>query len=155
MTKTKCCLNKLHMRRQYYWLQCFICLRLNITVNDIDMNIKCIVAYRRIAKRWLCKHQPLLGNTSTQQHRRCHDTWHVQPLLCSMAAYACAVMPHNNRRDDACGVFCRSALRLYDSTNHVLLSEWVQCSWGFKYGVLLITLNFTVFNATFCTSVLH
>jgi hypothetical protein len=37
--------------------------------------------------------------------------------------YACAVMAHNNRIDDAGGVLCRSAPRLYDSTDRVLASE--------------------------------
>jgi hypothetical protein len=37
------------------------------------------------------------------------------------AAYACALTSHN-RRGDAYGVFCRSALRLYDSTDRELVS---------------------------------
>jgi hypothetical protein len=52
------------------------------------------------------------------------------------AVYVCAVTSHNNGRGDAGGVFCRSALRPYVSTDRVLLSEWVQCSWGFTGGVL-------------------
>jgi hypothetical protein len=39
------------------------------------------------------------------------------------AAYACAVTSRNNRRGDAQDVFCRSAPRLYDSADRVLLSE--------------------------------
>jgi hypothetical protein len=39
------------------------------------------------------------------------------------AVYAYAVTSHNNRRGDAGGVFCRSAPRLLDSTDRVLLSE--------------------------------
>jgi hypothetical protein len=73
--------------------------------------------------------------------------WRIDPLLkgdsvnssrCygAPAAYACAVTSNNNRRGDAGGVFCRSAPRLYDSTDRVLLSEWAQCSWEFICGVL-------------------
>jgi hypothetical protein len=39
------------------------------------------------------------------------------------AAYACVVTSHNNRRDDAGGVLCGSALRLYESTDRVLFRE--------------------------------
>jgi hypothetical protein len=76
-----------------------------------------------------------------------HTLWRIDPLLrgdsvnisrCygAPAAYACAVTSHNNRRGGACGVLCGSATRIYDSTDSVLLSEWVQCSWGFTCGVL-------------------
>jgi hypothetical protein len=46
-----------------------------------------------------------------------------QPLLWSARSLVWAVPSHNNRRDDAGGVFHRSGLRLYDSTVRVLLSE--------------------------------
>jgi hypothetical protein len=60
--------------------------------------------------------------------------WRIDPLLrgdpvnnsrCygAPASYACAVTSHNNRRGDAGGVLCRSAPRLYDSTDRVLLGE--------------------------------
>jgi hypothetical protein len=42
---------------------------------------KCIVAHTPVAGRWVCKHQPLLGDARRQQWGRCHDTWCVQPLL--------------------------------------------------------------------------
>jgi hypothetical protein len=75
------------------------------------------------------------------------NLWCTEPLLrgysvnnsrcyAAPAAYACTVTSHNNRRGDADGVFCRSAPRLYDWTDRVLLSEWVQCSWGFTCGML-------------------
>jgi hypothetical protein len=59
--------------------------------------------------------------------------WRRDPLLRSdsvnnsgcygePAAVRCAVASRNNRRYDAGGVFCRSAPRLYDLTDRVLLS---------------------------------
>jgi hypothetical protein len=73
--------------------------------------------------------------------------WRIDPLLrddsvndsrCygAPAAYTCTVTSHNNIRGDIGGVFCRSAPRLYDSTDRVLLGEWVQCNWEFTRGVL-------------------
>jgi hypothetical protein len=73
--------------------------------------------------------------------------WRIGPLLrgdsvnnsrCygAPAAYACAVTSHNNIRDDAVCVFCRSVPRIYDSTDRVLLWEWAQSSWGFNCRVL-------------------
>jgi hypothetical protein len=73
------------------------------------------VAYRPVAKRWLCKQQPLL--------------WSARSLRC-------AVTSHNYRIGDAGGVLCGCAPRLYDSTDRVMFSEWVQCSWEFKCRVL-------------------
>jgi hypothetical protein len=60
--------------------------------------------------------------------------WRIGPLLRSdsvnnsrcygtPAAYACAVTSHSNRRGDVGGVLCRPALRLYNSSDCVLLSE--------------------------------
>jgi hypothetical protein len=73
-----------------------------------------ILAYRPVAKRWLCKQ------------------W---PLLCNAATYTYAVTSLNNRRG-AAKAFSVSLLRGYDSTDPVQFSEWVQCSWGFSCEVL-------------------
>jgi hypothetical protein len=48
------------------------------------------------------------GVTMTDENSRCY----VEP-----AAYACAVTSHNSKREDAGGVLCVSAPRLYDSTD--------------------------------------
>jgi hypothetical protein len=56
---------------------------------------------------------------TTSNNSRCHE---------ASTAYVCAVTSHNYRRNDAGGFSCRSAPRLYDSTDSVLLSECVQCS---------------------------
>jgi hypothetical protein len=59
--------------------------------------------------------------------------WRIDPLLggdpvnnnrCygESTAYACAMTSHNRRGDEG-GVFCRSAHRLYDSIDRVLLRE--------------------------------
>jgi hypothetical protein len=58
--------------------------------------------------------QPLLGKDRTQQLWRCHDTWHVQPLLWSDWVRTYAVKLLNNRRGVTSGVLCRSAPRVYD-----------------------------------------
>jgi hypothetical protein len=95
-----------------------------------------IVAYKPVAKRLFCKHQSLLvmparNNTGCVTICDAYSRCYVAP-----AAYACVVTSHNNRRGDAGWVLCGSAPRLYDSTDRVLLNEWVQWSWGFSSVVL-------------------
>jgi hypothetical protein len=96
-----------------------------------------IVAYRPVARKWPCKHQPLIGDSRKQRwsgvtirdaYSRCYG---------ALVVYACAVMSDNSIRGEAGGIFCRSAPKLYDSIDRVLLSEWVQYSWGFSCGVLI------------------
>jgi hypothetical protein len=83
-------------------------------------------AEARVSKSLLWRIRPLL-RSDTVNNSRCYG---------APAAYACAVTSHNSRRGDAGDVFCWSDPRLYDSTDRVLLSEWVQRSWGFNCGVL-------------------
>jgi hypothetical protein len=55
-----------------------------------------------------------------RNNRECvtiHDAY--SSCYVAPAAYACTVMSHNNRRDDANGVLCGSTPWLYDSTDSV------------------------------------
>jgi hypothetical protein len=68
------------------------------------------MAYRPIAKRWLCKHQPLLGNDRKQQ-QTCHDTWCVQPLLRSAQSTKRARWRHTTIENVLKVVFFINSLR--------------------------------------------
>jgi hypothetical protein len=96
----------------YTHSSCFFRIHFNIIHLRLDLNLD-IVAYRPVAKSRLCKQKPLL--------------WSARSLR---------VLVDVTQQGDVGGVFRRSAPRLYDSTDRVLLSEWVQCSWGFACGVL-------------------
>jgi hypothetical protein len=132
--------------------------RLKPSPADLPVLIHPHLTYRRPCRRsgWLGRLQrrKIIHKKEAWTHVSSHPLerqvstvqilWRVNPLLrgdsvnnirCygAPAVYACAVTSHSNRKSDAGGVFCRSAPRLYDSTDLVLLSEY---SWGFTCGVL-------------------
>jgi hypothetical protein len=77
-------------------------------VSSPFLNIN-FMAYRPVAGRWLCKHQPLLGNARTQQWWF-HNTWRIQQLLWSVRSLrVCGDVTQQKRW--CRHVFCRFAPR--------------------------------------------
>jgi hypothetical protein len=101
-------------------------------VNMVKISLNKIKIKAKL-RQWKRNKTHITERNKTIQKSEYFVLWHIDPLLrldslnnrrCygAPAAHACAVTSHN-RRGNAGSVFCRSAPRLYDWADRVLLRE--------------------------------